>query len=162
MSTSPENIEKQIIERLAEENGLAIVIADGESAPIDGANNNSMCRALYSSEEFAPRCAEFCGKAFDWATEAGKPVPYECHAGLNCIAVPLETADKPLVAIVGRTFLKSTNYRQATEKALAGEWRLFPPTRFFENVLLTGSPQNLEKLAARLERLSDEEKQTLA
>jgi diguanylate cyclase (GGDEF)-like protein len=161
MSASRKNTEKQILESLADESGLAIVVADGKSAPIDGANNNSMCRALYSSEEFAPRCQQFCGKAFDWATEAGKTVSYECHAGLNCLAVPLKTGEKPLVVIVGRTFLKSANYREATEKALAGEWRVFSPTQFFENVLLTGSPQNLEKIAGRLEKLSDEEKQTL-
>jgi diguanylate cyclase (GGDEF)-like protein len=161
MSASRKNTEKQILESLADESGLAIIVADGKSAPIDGANNNSMCRALYSSEEFAPRCQQFCGKAFDWATEAGKTVSYECHAGLNCLAVPLKTGEKPLVVIVGRTFLKSANYREATEKALAGEWRVFSPTQFFENVLLTGSPQNLEKIAGRLEKLSDEEKQTL-
>ena len=161
MNASRKNTEKQNLESLAGENGLAIIAADGKSAPIDGANNNSMCRALYSSEEFAPRCQEFCGQAFDWATEAGKVVSYECYAGLNCLAVPLETGEKPLVAIVGRTFLKSANYREASEKVLVGEWRGFSPTQFFENILLTGSPQNLEKLASRLEKLTDEEKQTL-
>ena len=161
MSASRENIEKNLLERLAGENGLAIVIADGSSAPVDGENNNSMCRALYSSEKFARRCDEFCGRAFEWATEAGKAVSYECHAGLNCLAVSLKTEEKPLVAIVGRTFLKAANYREATEKTLAGEWSVFPPTQFFENVLLTGAPQNLAKLASRLERLSDEEKRAL-
>lgn len=161
MSASRENTENQILENLAGEGGLAIISADGKTAPIDGANNNSMCRTLYTSEKFAPRCQEFCGQAFDWATEAGKTVSYECHAGLNCLAVPLKTAEKPLVAIVGRTFLKFVNYREATEKVVSGEWREFPPTQFFENVLLTGSPQNLEKLAGRLEKLSDEEKETL-
>ena len=161
MSASRENTEKQNLESLAGEGGLAIIAADGKTAPIDGANNNSMCRALYSSEKFAPRCQEFCGQAFNWATEAGKTVSYECHAGLNCLAVPLKTGEKPLVAIVGRTFLKFVNYREATEKAVSGEWREFPPTQFFENVLMTGSPQNLEKLAGRLEKLSDKERETL-
>ncbi len=161
MSASRKNTENQILEKLAGEGGLAIIVADGKTAPIDGANNNSMCRALYSSEKFAPRCQEFCGQAFDWATEAGKTVSYECYAGLNCQAVPLETGEKPLVAIVGRTFLKFVNYREATEKAVSGEWREFPPTQFFENVLMTGSPQNLEKLAGRLEKLSGEERDTL-
>ncbi len=161
MSASRENTENQILENLAGEGGLAIISADGKTAPIDGANNNSMCRALYASEKFAPRCQEFCGQAFDWATEAGKTVAYECHAGLNCLAVPLKTGEKPLVAIVGRTFLKFVNYREATEKAVNGEWSEFPPTRFFENVLLTGSAQNLEKLAGRLEKLSEDEKETL-
>jgi len=161
MSGSPKINEKLDFERIAEESGLAIVIADGRREPIDGANNNSMCRALYSSPEFAPRCAEFCGRAFDWANETGKPVAYECHAGLSCLAVPLqsnETEEKSLVAIIGRTFLKAANYRAATERAVAGDWQKFPPTEFFENVLLTGSARHLEKLAARLEKLNAEEK----
>lgn len=161
MSESRKNSEKLNLERIAEESGLAIVIADGRSEPIDGANNNSMCRALYSSAEFAPRCAEFCGRAFDWANEAGKPVAYECHAGLSCLAVPLtagEAGEKAPVAIVGRAFLKAANHRAATERAAAGDWRRFPPTEFFANVLLTGSVRRLENLAARLEKLSAEEK----
>ncbi|HEX8638747.1 MAG TPA: PocR ligand-binding domain-containing protein, partial [Pyrinomonadaceae bacterium] len=165
MSGSPKTNEKIDLERIAEESGLAIVIAHGKAEPIDGANNNSMCRALYSSPEFAPRCAEFCGRAFDWANEAGKPVAYECHAGLSCLATPLksnETEEKPTVAIVGRTFLKAANYRAATERAANGDWQKFPPTEFFENVLLTGAARHLENLAARLEKLSAEKKLQLA
>jgi diguanylate cyclase (GGDEF)-like protein len=158
MSESPKSTEKKLLERLAEENGLAAIIADGKDAPVDGANNNSMCRILYRSEEFAPRCDAFCGKAFEWATEAGKPVGYECHAGLDCLAVPVKGKKKDFVVIVGRTFLKAANYRKATERAITGDWSKFPPTRFFENVLLTGSVQQLEKFADRLEKLSDEEK----
>lgn len=161
MSAGEKKNGKSLLENLSEDSGLAIVIADGESAPIEGENNNSMCGGLYSSEEFAPRCDAFCGRAFDWALEAGKPVSYQCHAGLNCTAVPLKTGEKNFVAIVGRTFTKAAEYRAATEKALAGEWRVFNPTEFFENVLLTGSPRSLEKLANRLGRLSEEEKQEL-
>lgn len=168
MSESPKTNEKVDLERIAEENGLAIVIADGQTEPIDGANNNSICRELYSSAEFASRCAEFCGRAFDWANEAGKPVGYECHAGLDCLAVPLkpkksnEKEEKSPVAIVGRTFLKSASYRAATERAVTGDWQKFPPTEFFENVLLSGSARQMERLATRLEKLSAEEKLQLA
>jgi diguanylate cyclase (GGDEF)-like protein len=164
MSESQKNSEDFNLERIAEESSLAIVIADGQTEPIDGANNNSMCRALYSSAEFAPRCAEFCGRAFEWANEAKKTVAYECHAGLSCLAVPLNskaTEEKSLVSIVGRTFLKAANYRAAAERAAAGDWRQFPPIEFFENVLLTGSAGHLGKLAARLEKLSLEDKLNL-
>lgn len=161
MSESRKNSENFRLEQIAEQNGLAIVIADGRVAPIDGANNNSMCRTLYASAEFAPRCAEFCGRAFDWANEAGKPVAYECHAGLSCLTVPLpsnQSEEKSPVAIVGRTFLKAGNYRAATERAMIGDWQRFPPTDFFENVLLTGSMLPLEKLGARLTKLNEEKK----
>src|SRR5687768_3706923 len=157
INSSLENPEQNGLESLAEESGLAVVVVEKNSAEISIANNNSMCRALYSSEEFAPHCARFCGKAFEMAMEAGKTVSYECHAGLNCLAVPLKTEEKPLVAIVGRAFLKAENYRKATERAISGDWKKFTPTKFFENVLLTGSAQNLEKIARRLRNLSDEQ-----
>lgn len=154
-SPAPEDSEQNGLEALAEESGLAIAIVEENSAEISIANNNSMCRALYSSEEFAPDCARFCGKAFEMAIEKGETTGYVCHAGLSCLAVPLKTEEKPLVAIVGRAFLKAENYRKATERAISEDWSKFPPTKFFENVLLTGSAQRLEKTARRLENLSD-------
>ncbi len=138
------------IERLAGESGLAIVIVD-EKSVIDTANNNSICLTLYASPEFAPRCAEFCGKAFAWAQEAQNIVEYECYAGLSCAAVPLKNQEKPLVGIVGRTFLKSSKYRQATERTITGDWQQFSPIDFFDNVLLTISEQNLDKTVRKLE-----------
>lgn len=158
MSENRPEKEKSLIEKFADESGLAIVVADEISSALIEANNNSMCRVLYSSKEFAPHCDEFCGKAFKKATEAGKPVSYECHAGLNCLAVPFRAKEKELVAIVGRTFLKASNYRTATERAISGDWKHFPPTQLFENVLLTGSEQNLEKTARKIEKLGDQEK----
>lgn len=52
------------------------------------------------------------------AKEAGEAVEYKCFAGLNCKAVPLS---ENLVAIVGRTFLKAEDYRNATERAISGD-----------------------------------------
>ncbi len=152
--------EKQKIwqERLAEESGLAVIVTDDVSKSLTEANNNSMCRFLYESEEFAPSCAEFCGKAFEMAHEGGKAVPYRCYAGLNCVAVPFEAEEKLLVAIVGRTFLKAEKYREATERAIDGDWKQFPPSEFFENVLLSSSAQNIGQIAKEIENLSGEEK----
>ncbi len=143
------------LEKIAAESGLAVIIVD-ERASVSKANNNSICEVLYSSAEFAPRCAADCGRAFQKAQAAGKTVHYECHAGLDCLAVPLK-AEKPLVAIVGRTFTRAENYRKATERAIAGDWNKFPPTRVFENVLINGALKNLEAAAARVEALSLEE-----
>ena len=94
-------------DRLAESGGLAVVIADETSSELAKSNNNSICQVLYHSEEFAPECAKFCGRAYDMATEAGKTVAYKCYAGLNCLAVPVKTETKTFVAIVGRTFVKA-------------------------------------------------------
>jgi len=146
---------------LAESNGLAIVVAGENSPRLTESNNNSMCRILYNSEEFAPECEKFCGRAFEMATQAEKAVEYKCYAGLNCLAVPVKTETNQLVAIVGRTFLRAEDYRSATTRAISGDWQRFPPTKFFENVLLSNSIQNLETAAKRLENLSAEEKGAL-
>ncbi len=157
MIASPTKKEK-FLDRLAEENGVAIVVVNEDCEEVSVSNNNSMCRSLYSSAEFAPQCAKFCGRAFAAAEEAGKTVEYECYAGLTCKAVPVWDGGKPFVAIVGRTFLKAENYRVATENAITGEWRQFRPTEFFENVLISGSDQGLDKVCTRLEKFSYRER----
>jgi diguanylate cyclase (GGDEF)-like protein len=163
MSAKPpqENKWQSIQDRLAESSGLAIVVVDENSPDLVKSNNNSICQVLYNSDEFAPECAKFCGRAFDWATEAGKTVEYKCYAGLSCAAVPVNTETKQLVAIVGRTFLKAEDYRAATTRAISGDWQKFPPTKFFENVLLSSSMQSLEATAKQLENLSIVEKAAL-
>jgi diguanylate cyclase (GGDEF)-like protein len=164
MSENRKNEENQwqsTQDRLAESNGLAVIVVDESSLDLTKSNNNSVCQVLYNSDEFAPECAKFCGRAFEWATEAEKPVEYKCYAGLNCLAVPVKEETKTLVAIVGRTFLKAEDYRKATERAIAGDWQKFPPTKFFENVLLSSSMRNLEKAAGQIENLSREEKGAL-
>ncbi|MGI8469773.1 MAG: diguanylate cyclase [Pyrinomonadaceae bacterium] len=150
-----------IQDEIAEEKSAAIVLVDETSSEIAISNNNSLCRFLYSSEEFAPRCAEFCGKAFETARAAGKAVHVKCHADLNFLTVPLETGDKHFAAIVGRVFLKSEDYRTATERAMSGDWQQFPPEEFFSNVLISRSISDLEKAAKRLEKLSGDEKNAL-
>lgn len=144
---------KKFIERLADESGVAIVVVDEKAREVAAANNNSICRVLTSSAEFNPRCAEFCGKAFEWATEAGQAVDYECYAGLECRAVPVADQGQQFVAIVGRAFLKAENYRNATDRAINGDWRNFRPTEFFENVVMAGSGEKLVKTADRLESI---------
>ena len=143
-----------LTEKIADESGLAVVVVD-ENGTVFKANNNSICEVLEASDEFMPRCAEFCGRAFQMASESNETVSYQCYAGLDCLAVPLDRT-KSLVAIVGRTFTKAENYRKATERAISGDWNKFPPTRVFENVLLSGSSKVLETTAKRLESLSDD------
>ena len=158
MNASGNYHSKSLIQSLTDDDGLAIVIVDENSRTIAESNNNSMCRSLSASAEFAPLCAEFCGKVFQMTREAENRVDFECYAGLSCSAVPLTIGAKPLTAIVGRTFLKAANYRAATERAISGDWNIFPPSNFFENVLLSGSTRHLEKTVARLNNLSEAEK----
>jgi GAF domain-containing protein/ligand-binding sensor protein len=148
-----ENSQKIAQDSLTGESGLAIVLVDENSSVLSESNNNSMCRMLYNSAEFAPECAKYCGKAFEMAASAGKTVGYKCYANLNCLAVPVIADEKPSVAIVGRTFTKAEDYRAATERAIEGDWKQFSPDEFFENVLLTNSTEQLKKLAGQVEKL---------
>lgn len=138
--------------RVADENGVAVVVLDHGGREISVSNNNSICRTLWDSAEFRPECDKFCGKAFENAHSAIEPIEFVCHAGLTCKAVPVADRGKDFVAIVGRTFLQAENYRQATEKAIAGKWSKFKPTEFFENILISGSAVGLEKAVAELDR----------
>ena len=143
----------ELPKELAEKSGLAIVLTDENSPDLAKANNNSMCEILYNSEDFAPECQKFCGRAFERATEAGKIVAYQCYANLNCVAVPVKHEEKQFVAIVGRAFTKAEDYRRATTRAIEGDWKKFPTDEFFENVLLSNSNESLEKLAQKIEKL---------
>ena len=134
-------------------------MVDENSTVVRESNNNSICQMLYSSEKFAPECDRFCGQAFQMASEAEKAVDYQCYAGLECRAVPIKKGEKTkFVAIVGRAFTKAENYRNATERAISGDWKQFPPTKFFENVLLKGSTKSLETASKSIENLRDEDK----
>jgi diguanylate cyclase (GGDEF) domain len=139
---------------LAEDNGAAIIVVNETGAEVAAFNNNSMCQHLYSSPEFAPKCDEYCGRAFAVATEAGKPVPYRCYAGLDCRAVPLGSKKPRFVAIVGRAFTRTDNYRAATERVISGDWRSFPPTRIFENVIISASSNQLDALEQQVGKLT--------
>ncbi len=155
---------RKIQDDLADQNGLAIVLLEDEGlSPIHTSNDNSVCRNLTKSKEFSSECQRFCGKVYSSAIEEGKALKYKCHAGLECIAVPIEDSKgKKLVAITGRAFTKSDDYRVTTDRAISGDWKDFPLTSFFENILLTSSTQNLEDLAKQISGLSDEEKELLS
>src|SRR5437868_14605156 len=117
---------------LADESNLAIALTDGEGHETAAWNNNSICATLNSKGRYSTACSMYCGQAFERSFGKDKAVAYECHAGLQCIAVPLRSTESPLVAIVGRTFVKPENYRKVTERAIAGDWKKYPAAKFFE------------------------------
>lgn len=144
------------LDNLALESGLSIVMLKNEAAEtVEKLNNNSICEKLYSSAEFAPRCGEFCGAAYTDAINAGEKVSVKCHAGLHYDAVPLALGEefKPLVAIIGRTFAKSEEYKNAVERAMNGDWQQFSPDEMFENVHLANSEREIEQTTKKLEKL---------
>ncbi len=153
LKVQKENREKSALDRLAEENGIAIALVDADSHELYSANNNSICRELNPGSGFATHCKAFCGTAFDEVNEVGGSTSFTCHAGLECRVVPVSAEGRPLVAIVGRTFLNAENYRRATTRAISGDWKDHSPSKFFENVLLTGSSGVIEETAAAVQKL---------
>jgi len=139
-----------VLDRLADESGLAIAIVDASGIETSVSNDNSICRTLNPDGEITGRCADFCGKALEKATEAGKSVGFVCHAGLDCRAVAMTSDERPVAAIVGRTFIKADHYRIATERAMKGDWQKYSPADLFENVLLSGSTAEIEKAMDQL------------
>ncbi len=154
---------QDIQDRLANESGLAVVLIDGEGlSAVSASNNNSICKTLISSDQSA-QCQLFCGSVFANTADQKEAVKYKCHAGLECVAVPIRSPDKKyLVAILGRAFTTAKDYREATEKAVSGEWTKFPPTKFFDNILLTNSRLNIDELGKKLSTLSEGDRQKLA
>ncbi|MBL8184769.1 MAG: diguanylate cyclase [Blastocatellia bacterium] len=153
MAENPEKKAK-FLDRIANESGVAIVVLDERSAIVSESNNNSICVSLNASPEFSPACAAECGRAFENAFKERKAFDYECHAGLQCRALPVQDAGKPFVAIIGRTFVKAANYRKTTEKAISGEWNSLPPSAFFDNVLISGSTSNIESVSEKLAKFA--------
>ncbi len=153
--------EKQ--ETLANESGLAVIIVEGkDSSVVSESNNNSICKNLQSSEKFAPLCQSFCGEVTNHVREAKKSIGFRCHAGLNYMAVPIENSEnRQMTAIVGRTFLKTEEYVEASKRAESGDWQEFDVAKLFDNALFSSSAKDVEILAKTLENLSDDEKTEL-
>jgi diguanylate cyclase (GGDEF)-like protein len=158
MSKIADFIDVQALDALAEESGLAIAVVAGDERQAAVFNNNSICRNLNPGDEFSSACAQFCGRAFSKAIEAGDAVRYECHAGLECRAVPFTNSNQTLVAIVGRTFVKAENYRKAATRSISGDWSHFPATELFENVLLGGTVDVLDKTTDSVKGLARDAK----
>jgi diguanylate cyclase (GGDEF)-like protein len=157
MSTAtPRTPIENVLDEITAESGMAVVIVDRNTHVVAMSNDNSICRALNPLDTFVGACAQDCGRAFDRTREAGAPVDFECHAGLQCRSVLLGSGNKQLIAITGRTFVKASNYRQATARAITGDWSSFPPTKIFENVILSGSVNELNRLDRQVSELNKE------
>jgi len=137
--------------------GLSILLVDGPQPPaIYIANDNSICEALQSSLSHAHLCEPFCGSAHKRAMKAGEAVPYRCHAGLHCVAMPVHSDSKKKLAIIGgRAFLSTSDYRALAERIRSGDLQDLPTTDLFTNVIFSAS-QNLIDLVKRISsRTSD-------
>jgi len=98
---------------LAEKNGIALTTLSRDGAAIGRIeNDNSICRAMRVSAEYAPRCAADCGAAYSNAVAAAKRFDFTCHAGLHCFALPVAIDRKQVVILGGRSFASTSEYTE--------------------------------------------------
>jgi diguanylate cyclase (GGDEF)-like protein len=154
MGTSTEMIDTAELDRLADENGCAVSVVDSQRREVFTSNNNSICKSLNPAPEFSNACDKYCGEAFGRANSTKEVIEYRCHAGLDCKAVVYTKDEQPLVAIIGRTFTDTDKYREATQRALSGDWSEQPANDFFDNVLISGSSRQLDQAAVALQKLT--------
>ncbi|QQS34056.1 MAG: sensor domain-containing diguanylate cyclase [Acidobacteriota bacterium] len=134
-----------ILQRIAYGSGVAAAITNGGQEHF-AANNNSICSSLNPDGEYSPACAAFCGRAREVAENAGGTASFVCHAGLKCRAAVIpELGDKAVVA--GRTFPNSAAYRNATTRAMTGDWQHLDPVKLFENAPIEDSDEVIDRTA---------------
>ena len=143
-------------EKIAAATGLSILLVDGYQPPaLVVSNNNSICHAFQSSPEYVKLCDPYCGQAHQRALNAGGPIEYKCHAGLSCIARPVEIGDEPNLAVIGgRAFVTGADYRAAVERFRVGDLKELLAKDPFHNVIFSDQAK-LEELSARLALAAD-------
>ena len=141
----------EVQQSLADASGLSILLVNGHQPPaLVVSNNNSICRALQSSHEFAHLCDPYCGDAHQRATSAKDVTQYRCHAGLQCFAMPVQIGRKRDLAVIGgRAFVTAADYRETVERFREGDLRALLAKDPFANVIFA-APGKLEELAERL------------
>ncbi|HET6670793.1 MAG TPA: diguanylate cyclase [Pyrinomonadaceae bacterium] len=141
----------EVQEKVAAGAGLSVLLVDGYQPPaLVVSNNNSICHAFQSSPEYVKLCDPYCGQAHQRALKAGAAINYKCHAGLSCIAMPLEVGDEENLAVIGgRAFVTGADYRATVERFREGDLQELLAKDPFHNVIFS-EPAKLEELAGRL------------
>jgi diguanylate cyclase (GGDEF)-like protein len=139
--------------KLAAAAGLSVLLVDGRQPPaLIASNNNSICQAFQSSLEYVSLCDPFCGDAHRRALTAGSAVRYKCHAGLQCVSMPLRIGgEQNLAAIGGRAFVSGADYRSLVDRFRAGELNDLLASNPFDNVIFAES-NRLDQLSERLQK----------
>ncbi len=136
---------------LAAAAGLSVLLIEGHQPPaLAISNNNSICHAFQTSTKHAHLCEPYCGDAFKRAMQAGDVAYYRCHAGLHCIAMPVELDKKRKLAIIGgRAFLTTADYRALAERMRVGDLQDMLTSELFKNVIFAAQ-QDLNELERRV------------
>ncbi|SNS00072.1 Ligand-binding sensor domain-containing protein [Anaerovirgula multivorans] len=106
--------------------GLASVTVDTEGNPLtEPSRYTQFCNFVHSTETGDNRCAESHRKGGEEAVRLGKPVTYECHAGLIDFAAPIMLEGKLIGTILGGQVLESfqseEKYKQIASEIGVGE-----------------------------------------
>lgn len=141
----------EVQEKIASGAGLSILLVEGYQPPaLVVSNNNSICQAFQSSPNYVKLCDPYCGQAHKRARTAGSVIDYKCHAGLSCVAMPIEIGDEPNLAVIGgRAFVTGADYRATVERFRVGDLQDLLPKDPFQNVIFS-DPAKLEELSSRL------------
>lgn len=98
--------------------GLASVTVDTEGNPVtDPSSYTRFCKDYTNSTECGDkRCAESHRKGGEEAARTGKPVVYECHAGLIDFAAPIMLEGRQIGTILGGQVLTTTPHDEKYRK----------------------------------------------
>lgn len=147
----------EVQEKLAAAAGLSILLVDGRQPPaLVVSNNNSICQAFQSSPEHVGLCDPYCGDAHRRAMSAKSVTRYKCHAGLECMTMPVQIGRKRNLAVIaGRAFFTATDYQQLIERFRSGEFGSLLSKGPFANIIFA-EQKRLELLSRRLEKATRE------
>lgn len=134
-------------DKLAATTGLSLLLVDGRQPPaLVVSNNNSICKAFQTSPEHVSLCDPYCGDAHRRALSAGSAVQYQCHAGLQCVTMPVHIGREQNLAVIGgRAFVSVGNYRALVDRFRAGEFNELLDKGPFDNVIFA-EERKLEEL----------------
>lgn len=124
-------------DKLAATTGLSLLLVDGRQPPaLVVSNNNSICKAFQNSSEHVALCDPYCGDAHRRALSAGSAVQYRCHAGLQCVTMPIQIGREQNLAVIGgRAFVSAADYRALVDRFRAGEFNELLDEAPFDNVI---------------------------
>lgn len=143
----------EVQDKLAGSIGLSILLVDGRQPPaLVVSNNNSICQAFQTSPDHISLCDPYCGDAHRRAMSAGSAVQYKCHAGLQCVTMPVQIeGEQNLAVIAGRAFVSAEDYRTLVDRFRAGELNELLDKGPFENVVFA-ELQRLDEVSDRVRK----------
>jgi len=143
----------EVQDKLAGSLGLSVLLVDGRQPPaLVISSNNSICQAFQTSPEYVGLCDPYCGDAHRRAMSAGSAVQYKCHAGLQCVTMPVQIeGQQNLAVIAGRAFVSAGDYRALVDRFRAGELNELIDKGPFTNVIFAEA-ERLDEVSERVQK----------